>query len=184
MDEYVVVIPTCFVCKVFKTQPCTRCLKTMVQDDVHTISFRFRVVKTKQHRYKLWADVGYVCIACHTDELKIAIAVDFFAFVDMMNAFLQEDLDKVETSGSCKSFLARLILPSTRYYGKIMKFVSNEALCAGCNGEHPRKRCKGCMFVKYCSNACAEKDWKNHKWGCKWIQNKKTIFLLDKKLEL
>jgi hypothetical protein len=185
-DKYVAVVPTCFVSKVFQDQPCMRCLCALYKENMHTVAVKFNVYKKIKYTttYKLWADVGYVCIKCHTDDLKVLLEMDFFVFIEMINTFLQDDLKKLEKTGSSKAFLAKLISQSSRYYGNVMKNVSKKVSCSCCAAEKPKKRCKGCMSAKYCGNTCANKHWEEHKTICMWIRNKQSFFLPARKLEL
>jgi hypothetical protein len=183
-DNYVVVVPTCFVSKVFQEQPCMCCLRDLFKHDLHTVAVKFKVCKKTHPVYRLWVDVGYVCSKCHTDDLKILLEMDFFAFIKMVDAFLQDDVKKLEKTGSAKAFLAKLISVSSRYYGNVMKNVSKQVPCSCCTAKKPKNRCKGCMSAKYCGDDCAKKHWKEHKPVCMWIRKKQSFFLPTRKLEL
>ena len=50
---------------------------------------------------------------------------------------------------------------------------NNASRCASCfTSSKPLRRCKGCSYAHYCSQACQKKDWKDggHSKSCKYIQ--------------
>lgn len=184
MDEYKVVLPIIFVGKLTKDCGCIVCESLLRRNTIQTFATLFHTQKITPKHYAFGLRFGYICLRCFKGQAALQLELNQDCFRMYIREVCEQICTENSKTGSAKAYTAGVIKELQRYYKATLRLMSGNACCQFCEAQNVKKRCKGCMFVKYCNRECAENDWEKHKPLCKWFCSKKSIFLAEQKIEI
>jgi hypothetical protein len=145
---------------------------------------------TSTYFYRAGFAITLVCEACYLCMIKPDICLQsnvlmrgrFFDFLDMAFRDFAPTCLRDDYVGELVLFQYFRWVFANSYHKKLYRFMGKLLnACGNCQKASPSKRCKGCYYVRYCNEKCANCHWKIHSKECRVI-SKNLIFLIPSEL--